>query len=228
MKQYVSLLAAAFLACLLLVTPQAARANIIETTATLPPTSGGYTLPTICVNIVCLVNGDVSNFVTTSVFAANQVVDGTAQFTGDFYQNIGGTPGAFITGISITADVGFTYFGRTGPDELGTFPSQLTEFQFNTTINGHMLDAMLNSSTPSTGTTSIHSISGTLDGPFEVNSFFDVFAEISIDGGPFVPGPERITSLQSTVPEPSPVLLLLTGIAGATLVSGLRRKTRLK
>ena len=49
--------------------------------------------------------------------------------------------------------------------------------------------------------------------------------EIRVDKGPFMPGPERVAVL-AAVPEPSPVLLLLTGVAGVALASRLRRGTR--
>ena len=52
------------------------------------------------------------------------------------------------------------------------------------------------------------------DGQFRVDSFFDVFAELSIDGGPFVPGPVRQADL---VPEPRTFIPALMGLACAAV-----------
>ena len=37
---------------------------------------------------------------------------------------------------------------------------------------------------------------------FQITSYFDVYAELQIDKGPFVPGPERLADLSET-PEPT-------------------------
>ena len=55
---------------------------------------------------------------------------------------------------------------------------------------------------------------------FEVSSFFDIFTELSIDGGPFSPPVEHVVTLEA-VPEPSAILLLLTGFGGVPLAAGL-------
>jgi hypothetical protein len=77
----------------------------------------------------------------------------------------------------------------------------------------HTLDAMLNSSQLSTGETSITQISLQPE-MFQFSSFFDVFPELSIDGGPFVPGPERVATLGET---PEPGYLVPIGIGFAIL-----------
>jgi len=51
----VSILLSGFLACLLLFTLQAARADVYEPTPTLPPTVGGYAIATECASVICLV-----------------------------------------------------------------------------------------------------------------------------------------------------------------------------
>jgi hypothetical protein len=57
-------------------------------------------------------------------------------------------------------------------------------------------------------------------GNFKITSFFDVFAELSIDGGPFVPGPPRPLNLA-----PEPASLTLT-IGGFLVAAGLALKRR--
>jgi hypothetical protein len=67
----------------------------------------------------------------------------------------------------------------------------------------------------------------TPDGPYDVSGFLDVFAEISIDGGPFTPGQMRFANVEATtLPEPSSVLLLLTGVAGVLAAARLRFSNR--
>jgi len=228
MKYFVPLLSAPFLVCLLLIVPQAARANVIEPHPTLPPTTGGYVLPTICIARphtagICIEDLTLSDFrVKSNVFTANQNVDAASLLTGEFFQDIAGRPGLFEGLLRVIVDVGFEYFDRTGPDEVGTFNAEITELSFSGAFNGHSFQVQL-AGTPSTGVTTITPVRP--DGPFEVSSFFDVFAELSIDKGPFMPGPERVAVL-AAVPEPSPVLLVLTGVAGVALASRLRRGTR--
>ena len=48
---------------------------------------------------------------------------------------------------------------------------------------------------------------------YQFDSFFDVFVEISIDGGPFQPQTNEATRMQlSLVPEPGRLLMLLAGL----------------
>jgi hypothetical protein len=58
------------------------------------------------------------------------------------------------------------------------------------------------------------------DGPFQINSFFDVFTEISLDGGPWLPqqgsGPTHLLNGNTEVPEASKVGAIgLPAVAGA-------------
>jgi len=73
---------------------------------------------------------------------------------------------------------------------------------------------------PSHGMTRVDPVGGGSN-DFEVSSFFDVFVEISLDGGDWTPRQLRLD--YSNVPEPSTLslLLLACGIAGAV---GARRK----
>jgi len=65
---------------------------------------------------------------------------------------------------------------------------------------------------PSTGQTSLSALPG---GDFQVDSFFDVFVELSLDGAPFAAGAGPVQlKLTGTVPEPATLALLLAGIAG--------------
>lgn len=69
-----------------------------------------------------------------------------------------------------------------------------------------------------------HSITELADGTFVVDSFFDVFTELSVDGGPFVAaaGPVRF-DLTAVVPEPASVVLALFGALGVAALARRRR-----
>ena len=74
----------------------------------------------------------------------------------------------------------------------------------------------------STGQTTITAIGG---GLYQIDSFFDVFTELSIDGGqswmPSTTGPGHVTL--TGVPEPTSIGLLATGLAG---LAGFVRRRR--
>jgi hypothetical protein len=91
---------------------------------------------------------------------------------------------------------------------LGTFNSQITFLNFTGGFAGHTAEALLNPLNPSLGVTSVAESNNDL---FVIDSFFDVFARLSIDGGPFVDGPVRHADL---VPEPGTFVPGLLGIAG--------------
>jgi hypothetical protein len=73
---------------------------------------------------------------------------------------------------------------------------------------GHTIEAMLNPLNPSVGVTSVTQLG---EGLFQIDSFFDVFGRVSIDGGPFVDGPVRHADL---VPEPATFIPAFLGMAG--------------
>jgi hypothetical protein len=106
------------------------------------------------------------------------------------FQNVGGVPGSPIGTFMMFGTLSITYVGRSSMTELGTFTALLTSFNFMGSFNSHTLQTQLNfSQGGNTGTTTITKVSG---GPgFLVDSFFDVFAELSLDGGPFMTQPER-------------------------------------
>src|SRR5258708_24421496 len=105
----------------------------------------------------------------------------------------------------------FTYFGRTLSTPLGTFNAQVTDFDFLGMFNGHPFEIRQNPSMATTGQTTINQVPG---GMYQISSFFDVFAELSLDNGSFVPGPERVSTLTAAAPEPGSAGLALLGLLG--------------
>jgi hypothetical protein len=210
MKSRVNILWPVLLGCMLQWGGQIARADIVEPTPQLPPSAGGYILPTICVNIVCLENATISNFDITSTSRSgnNELVNTSALFTALVFANVMGTPGAFLGTLSTMGALDFTdftFFNRTGTEELGRFNAQVTNFNFAGTFNTHPFDVMQNPSMASTGMATISLLPG---GLYDVSSYFDIYAELSINGSLYVPGPERVATLGT--PEPASWALLIT------------------
>jgi hypothetical protein len=75
-------------------------------------------------------------------------------------------------------------------------------------VLGHTLTMGLNPLESSTGVTSIVAFNR----GFEINSYFDVFVALSLDGGPGRPLHE--ITLVAGVPEPSTWAMMLIGLAG--------------
>ena len=62
-------------------------------------------------------------------------------------------------------------------------------------------------------------------GQYEFDSFFDVFTEISIDGGPFQPQTNEASRIELIpVPEPSRLLLLVSGALFLRVLVGHRER----
>ena len=192
-----------------------AHASIIEPTALLPPPAGIYPLPLVCITPVCLANVSIFGFqIVSDVLAGgNELVATNAVFAAAVYQNNGGSPGAFVGVVSIPGTVDFTYFGRSIAVPLGLFNAQITDFDFAGTFNTHPFEVRQNPLLPSVGQTSITALGQGGLSPYLVDSFFDVFAELSLNNGPFVPGPVRHSDLIAT-PEPGSIGLAVFGLLG--------------
>lgn len=208
-----------FAACAVIALSMAAmvaRADSVQPTPSLPPTEGVYVIGPTCITQVCLSNITIGDFqgTTTTFLNGNQAVDTGAVFSADIYQNNGGSHGAFLGSLSTLGSLDLIYFGRVFDSELGTFNAQITNFDFLGMFNGHTFELQQNPNQMSTGQTTIE----TDLGAYRVISFFDVYAEVSIDGGSFVAGPVQQANLVQPVPEPSALILLLTTLPAVAFV----------
>lgn len=200
-----------FRACLLtasisLICSPAALADVFAPTADVLPSDGAYTVADTCVSVLCIKNIQLSDFDTFSdmISGGNELTQSNVTLSAQLFQNIGGVAGPFITSLVMTGQIDITYLSKPSLDATGDFNTQITSLDLGGAFVGltgmHTLDARLDPSNPSTGMTSVDQISSGPD-VFEISSFFDVFVDLSIDGGMFMPGPERVASLVET-PEP--------------------------
>jgi MYXO-CTERM domain-containing protein len=201
-----------------------AGATVIQSTPTLPPTTGSYGLhATICLLAACITEADIGKLMpTSSQFEnGNQQITATGVLFANAFQNNGGVPGAPIGKFTMSGTLSITYLGRNSDTQLGTFQSLLTSFDFSGSFNSHTLDTRLNTSQGgNSGSTTVSAFGD----KFQVDSFFDVFAELSLDHGPFVAGPERHLTLESNVPEPGSAGMALLGFVTLAAVRQFRRR----
>lgn len=191
----------------------AAFAGLIESSPELPPANAVYVVPDTCISVVCLENIQLSivDVINNQIIGSDDVTVSDVDQTANVFVNNSGTPGAFISPISLTGQADITYLDRDTLSDSGTFDALLTSLNLSGSFTGvtgaHQVAEMLNPLQPSTGVTTVQQLSPTT---WQVSSFFDVFAELSLDGGPFVPGPERSASL---APEPANYLPIGAGLA---------------
>ncbi len=208
-----------FTASIFLSFSPALYADVVDPTSALPPANSVYQVPPTCVSVVCLKNIQLSNFNTFSsaIIGGNEVTMSNLDLTANLFQNIGGVAGPFIAPITLTGQADITFFSKTSLGGVGTFSAQITSLDLSGSFVGltgpHTIAAMLNPAMASTGETTVTLISSLPD-EFRISSFFDVFAELSIDGGPFVPGPERVGVLGT----PEPGYYVPIGIAFALIL----------
>jgi len=202
--------------------------DLIAPTPSLPPVGGAYQAMTDAeynfgggldvdarfTSIAPIAGTNTQTFFGGSEFDSYQAtVAGVVSATGP-----GGTFSPFTLTASITTDT----IGRTSDTQLGTFDSVVTAFDFTTSVGGgNTVTGKLAPSSLSTGQTTI----STAGSDFRIHSFFDIFTEISLDGGAFVPntGPsgnpsqppgtvDGSTFFQlESVPAPTSLVLLTSG-----------------
>jgi hypothetical protein len=204
-----------------------ARADVVQSTVILPSPAGQYTVPVICVATGCIFDSTLDNFVLTSSTesAGNQIEIVNANFGTDVYTNAGGSPGTLLGSVLLQGPVTFTYFGRDpSSNPLGTFNTQLSNFDFVGTLNGNTVEIRQDASTASLGTTTINQVSIS-PVAYGVSSTLTINGDISLNGSPFVPVPPVMTTLTpapvSPVPEPG-----YTAAAGFLLLFVLGLKFR--
>lgn len=195
-----------------------ARASVLESSATLPLLNFPYTiLGGTCFSGVGLCVSGGSYMLTTVTFSA-QSSDET--FVTDATGTIDVTNAvthALVATVSLAGTITQVVIGRLNPGDIGSWTVDLTDLDLTGTLLGHPVTMVLNPAdlADDVGTTSIAQ-SGAF---FSVNSFFDVFAEVTFEGNTAFPS--GTATATATAPEPATLALL----AGPLLaMAGLRRR----
>ncbi|MGA9848006.1 MAG: PEP-CTERM sorting domain-containing protein [Roseiarcus sp.] len=208
-----------------------AQATLVESSPTFPPIplsfaspSGGrcFDIAAVCVTPGLLtLTSAVSNFLP-----AVQDITADATYTGSLTPLPPGT--GSLGSFTLTGTVEMEVLGRTSATDTGSWTTELTGMSLSgPLLSFGTLSATLDPdpSNSSTGTTSITPLDPNKSGPFVINSFFDIFVDLTLDDRPpglpplnTTIGPIRVVA----VPEPSTWAMLLTGFAGLAF-AGWRR-----
>lgn len=192
----------------------------IYATATLPPPNAVYavTAGAGCFPFagVCVTPGVLANIVPTfsAIVPAGQDIVSGATFTTLLSDLSTGAP---IGTVTLSGTFEQLVEGRTTPTEPGDFPTELLNLDFSGPVLGHTLTVTLDASHSSTGETSVEPVGRN---EFRIDSFFDVFVDLSLDTNPPLSttrGPLTLT----LVPEPATIALLVLPLLG---LIGLRRR----
>lgn len=184
-------------------------ASVITSNPNLPPNVGGYVSPSAvhacypnCANIDLnnIVHSFFTNIVQTPV-GPNESETFNSTATG----TVSVLSGPFNP-ITLSGPVQTLVFGKVG-NVTGTFATEM--LSLNLSGGGVMLRE--SPTLQSTGQTTITNIGG---GNFQITSFFDVFTELSVDGGvSWIPSSSSTHVNLQVIPEPGTVALMLSGLA---------------
>lgn len=219
-RRFPAALTAGIIALLACVTT--ARASVISATPTLPvlgvPYASSIGVGCFPAAGACVVPGTITltSLVSSTFDSSGQNIVANASYVGTL-TNLGGVP---IGPVNLAGTLEEEIIGRTSSSALGTWATELLALSLSGTVLGHTLTLTLDPAVPSTGFSSI-TVEGGQGDRFRIDSFFDVFVELSLDTIPPLSttrGPLHLSLLL----EPSTWLLLIGGIAG---LGCLRRRT---
>lgn len=192
-----------------------AQADIISATPTLPLLDIPY-VPTVgagcfAIKNICVSGGTLTltSVVSSTFNLSGQDIVADATYTATL-TTLGNAP---LGPLTLTGTIAQEVFGRTTSVETGTWTTEISAMSLSGPLQGDTLTLTQDPTNTSSGTTSIVSLGSQ---GYSISSFFDVFADLSLDSIPPLQtsvGPIEFVATQ--VPEPAgyavlvlPVLLL--------------------
>lgn len=156
---------------------------------------------------VCITAGSLTltSLLSSSLDAAGQTIVTTAAYSG-LLTTLAAVP---IALVQLLGTVEQLVQGRGSATELGRWTTGLVAMSLNGTVLGRNLTLGLDPAQASTGVTSVAPLPGS-DGTYVIDSFFDVFFMLTLEGSPPLSttvGPIR--GELTAVPEPAVLALLL-------------------
>ena len=196
--------------------PPPARASVITDSPTLPLLN----VPYVANSDFCFPAAGVcvsgANLVLTQ--PVSSFFDGAGQhITTDALQTATLTDLSHVPigSVNLSGSIEQEVLGRTFPTELGSWTTDLVSLSLSGSVLGHTLTAILDPAHQSTGVTSITSTNGPNGQElFRIDSFFDVFVELTLDTVPplnTTRGPIHVEAVQP-VPEPTSIAAIATGL----------------
>jgi hypothetical protein len=195
----------------------------IGTSPLVPPTDGAYLSPQqvhaeYVAGALDIVLQDIVHSGFTNITRTFGVSSTTEQFNSIVVGNIS-INGGSLNPISLSGLVSVILFGYTTLGQLGTFNTEMVQLD----LSGSGVLIRESPTLASTGQTKIEDIGG---GLFRITSFFDVFTELSLDGGQnWIPSTGSTHVDLTNTPLPAALPLFATGL-GALGLLGWRSKRR--
>jgi hypothetical protein len=194
--------------------PGTASASVISSSATLPVLGVPYTaaVGAGCFPAVakCISSGSLTltALVSSTFGGGSQDIEADATYSGELTTLLG-VP---VAPVMLTGTLDEQVLGRIGPDETGSWTTKLTALSLSGPVLGSTLTLGLDPAHASTGTTSITPVGGNA-GTFKIDSFFDIFVELTLDSPPLetTRGPILATL---GAPEPASLALLAPALLG--------------
>jgi len=203
-----------------------ANGGINQSTPNLPPSTGGYVSPAdvhACYaliglgNPLCLVQGDHSFFTNPHYDVVPGTSNGLDQFGSTFTgMATGASLGTNVMPLTLSGPVQVEIFNRPSNNMTGTFDTEMLQLD----LSGG--PGIMIRESPTLASTGMTKITDNGNGTFHIDSFFDIFTELSLDGGATWTPSTAPTHVDLVTPEPATFGIL--GLGSLALVIFRRRR----
>jgi hypothetical protein len=134
---------------------------------------------------------------STDPVTGDETEDFDSTVTGFFDDGSGPQPVTVSGPVSVVV-------GRKGGATTGSWDTEIVAMSLSGDVGGVSIEIRESPSRESPGETRVDDLGG---GQYEIDSFFDVFTEVSVSGGPWMPQSNEATRMD--LPEPDQLVLLL-------------------